>query len=58
MNNPGSYTLIGSSITNLGDLVQTVSVLTAATDKLFIQFAISAESNGAGQAEITTFTQS
>jgi len=58
MNNPGSFTLVGASIANLGDLVQTISALAAATDKLFIQFAISAVSDGPGQAEITTFTQS
>lgn len=58
MNNPGSYTLIGSDITNLGEVVQTLSVLAAATNKLFIQLAISGVSTGAGQAEITTYMQS
>lgn len=58
LNNLGSYALIGNSITNLGDVVHTESVFTAATDKLCIQFASSGESNGAGQAEVTTFTQS
>ena len=58
MNNPGSYTLIGSDITNLGEVVQTLNVLVAATNKLFIQLAISGVSTGAGQAEITTYMQS
>ena len=57
LNNPGSFTLVGNTLTALGEDVQDVDITTGAANKLFFQLAISAIDTTPGQVALTSWQQ-